>query len=170
MIAAAPSQAQARSVWKAGVRIGQAVVIAAPAAGEHARLEHHGVQVAPELGQRSAVRRRCSRRPGSTARSRPAEGQDAARSGRQGSGPAPGLRRTSVDEGLDVAGIAQRLELADPVGFVCVIDRELISPRARPAGKNDPPRQRAGLAEPLARTVGLVKGVDDQQTSARSAR
>ena len=36
---------------QAGVRVGLAVVVIAPAAGEHA-VEHFGVQVAPELGQR----------------------------------------------------------------------------------------------------------------------
>ena len=110
---------------EAGVRVGLAVVITAPAAGEHA-VEHPGVQVAPEVWQRSA------------AADDAVEGQDQ----RHGSGllqaraprdlggkilaPLRLPGEPALDEGLDVVGVAQRLEFADSVGVVCVLDGELI--------------------------------------------
>ena len=106
---------------------GWLVVTAAPAAGEHA-LEHPGVQVAPEVWQRFA------------AADDAVEGQDQ----RHGSGllearaprdlggkiaaPLRLLGEPALDEGLDIVGVAQRLELADSVGVVFLLDDELAVP------------------------------------------
>ena len=157
MIAGCPVPGPGPERLEAGVRVGLAVVITAPAAGEHA-VEHFGVQVVAEVGQRLG------------AADDAVEGQDQ----RHGRGllevraprdlggkilaPLRSPGEPALDEGLDVVGVAQWLEFADSVGVVCVVDGELISPRARPAGENDPPRQCVGLTEPLAGDRGPRRG------------
>ena len=122
---AAPSQAQARSVWRQ--------VSASGWRSSSSRQRPVSMRLST-LVYRS--RRKLGQRPG--AADDAVEGQDQ-RHGRGllevrtprdlgGKIVAP-LRppgEPALDEGLDVAGVAQWLELADSVGFVCVIDGELI--------------------------------------------